>query len=153
MSIPKPDRHEMYGGHSDAYIGFPGATLAAMLHAGNPGVGLFIPTRLAMYLSSWDAAAVYAFIAQASMAGTPLGGVDENEPPGDEVILTHVEIGLGTGLTEYAVSKAIKEIAERGLLTVTKRKSEAHEWAPVNHYRCNFDVEARILDEWVGSLR
>lgn len=145
MSVPVADEKEKHNGHE----GSPGAILAASLHTGNPGVGLFVPYKLILYLDDWPAAAVYSFIAQASMANAPWGGIRDDQPPGDEVCMTYEEISLGAILSESAIAKAVKHLVECGLLTVSKRQSERHGWVPVNHYRCNFNAEAHILDEWV----
>lgn len=153
VSIPANDRREKYDDHSDGYVGAPGEILAASLHTGNPGVGLFIPYQLAMYLGSWNVAAVYAFIAQASMANSPWGGIGDDRPPGEEVCLTHGEIGLGTGLKDATVARAVKQLAEANLLTITRKQSERHGWSPANHYVCHFGIEAQILDAWVGNIQ
>lgn len=111
--------------------------VARQLH--DPTAFLHVPLLLVEMLEGdWTAAIVYCYIGQRQ-------GLQRYPTL---VALSHLDIAVDLHISERTAQRATKKLVEKGLLYVERNQSAEHDYAPTNHYACNFRLEA----EWMQGL-
>lgn len=119
--------------------------IAVLAHSYDPNKTLVIPRRLINRIGDLETAALYSLIAQRVLMVAGLSGVRAAQA---SVAISSEELASELLVSVKKIGRMVNRLRELRLVTTALKQSEAHDWAPTNHFSCNFLREADMLIEW-----